>query len=160
MRRSCSDSLLTASQSDGVFGSDTLAYTVIENRVTRKLYIGSVIMRRRDPTSLLQTSQRQTRKTSPMTNSNDIGPDSPILHYLRNIEAKLDRLNERLDKFLSARKKKGGARTGDADNPARVEVFGTREAAEEYLKMHPSAADDDDLLIIITGVPRAGRDPQ
>jgi len=52
------------------------------------------------------------------TNSNDIGPDSPILHYLRNIEAKLDRLNERLDKFLSARKKKRGARTGDADNPA------------------------------------------
>jgi hypothetical protein len=78
--------------------------------------------------------------------------DSSVLRYLRNIEAKLDRLNERLDKFLSA-PKTTSKRT--AHIPKRLKVFGTKEAAEKYLKKQPADADD---VIIITGVPRAGRD--
>jgi hypothetical protein len=81
--------------------------------------------------------------------------DSSVLRYLRNIEAKLDRINERLDRFLSAPKAK---RKRAAPIPKRALVFGTKEAAEEYLKKHPADADDDDVAIIITGVPRAGRD--
>jgi hypothetical protein len=37
-----------------------------------------------------------------------------VVRYLRSIDAKLDRLNERLDNFLSAPKRKRAARTGDA----------------------------------------------
>ena len=77
--------------------------------------------------------------------------DSSILRSLRNIEAKLDRINERLDKFLSAPKTKSKR---IADIPKRWKVFGTKEAAEKYLKKHPADADDD-TAIIITGVPRA-----
>jgi hypothetical protein len=92
-----------------------------------------------------------------MKNSNDNGPDSPILHYLRKIEAKLDRLNERLDNFVSAPKRKRATRTGDADVLAegrRVVVVGVPKEAEEDGKNKP----DDDAVIIVTGVPRAGRD--
>jgi hypothetical protein len=81
--------------------------------------------------------------------------DSSVLRYLRNIEDKLDRINERLDKFLSAPKAKSKRA---ARIPERVRVFGTREAADEYLKKHRADADDDDVTIIITGVPRANRD--
>jgi hypothetical protein len=80
--------------------------------------------------------------------------DSSVLRYLRKIEAKLDRINERLDKFLSAPKTKSKRA---AHIPKRVEVFSTKEAAEKYLKKHPVDADDD-TVIVITGVPRAGRD--
>ena len=80
--------------------------------------------------------------------------DSSILRSLRNIEAKLDRINERLDKSLSAPKTKSKR---IADIPKRWKVFGTKEAAEKYLKKHPADADDD-TMIIITGVPRANRD--
>jgi hypothetical protein len=80
--------------------------------------------------------------------------DSSVLRYLRNIEAKLDRINERLDKFLSAPKTKSNRA---AHIPKRLKVFGTKEAAEKYLKKHPADADDD-MMIIITGVPRAARD--
>jgi hypothetical protein len=80
--------------------------------------------------------------------------DSSVLRYLRNIEAKLDRINERLDKFLSAPKTKSNRA---AHIPKRLKVFGTKEAAEKYLKKHPTDADDD-MMIIITGVPRAARD--
>jgi hypothetical protein len=59
--------------------------------------------------------------------------DSSVLRYLRNIEAKLDRINERLDRFLSAPKAK---RKRAAPIPKRALVFGTKEAAEEYLKKH------------------------
>jgi hypothetical protein len=76
-------------------------------------------------------------------------PDSSVLRYLRNIEAKLDRINERLDKFLSAPKTKSKQA---AHIPQRVKVFGTREAAKKYLKKHP-ADPGDDVMIIITGVP-------
>jgi hypothetical protein len=79
------------------------------------------------------------------------------LRSLRNIEAKLERINERLDKFLSAPKTKTKGKRA-AYIPKRVLVFGTREAAEEHLKKHPADAGDDDVTIIITGVPRAGRD--
>ena len=78
--------------------------------------------------------------------------DSSVLRYLRNIEAKLDRINKRLDKFLSAPKTKG-KRT--LHIPKRLQVFGTKEAAEKYLKKHPAQTDDDGTVIIITGVPRA-----
>ena len=82
-------------------------------------------------------------------------PDS-VLHYLRSIDAKLDRLNKQLDKFLSAPKRKRAARTGDAGDPEkRALVSSTSEAAEEYLKMHPGDADDDNVIVVITGVPRA-----
>jgi hypothetical protein len=80
--------------------------------------------------------------------------DSSVLRYLRKIDAKLDRINKRLDKFLSAPKTKSKRAV---DIPKRVEVFGTKEAAEKYLKKHPADAGDD-MMIIITGVPRAGRD--
>ena len=80
------------------------------------------------------------------------GPDS-VLRYLRSIDAKLDRLNERLDNFLSAPKRKRVARTGDAGDPPReVLVAGTLKTAEELWKKNP------DAWIIITGVPRPGRD--
>jgi hypothetical protein len=81
--------------------------------------------------------------------------DSSVLRYLRNIEAKLDRIDERLDKFLSAPKTKSKRA---AHIPKRVKVFGTEEEAEKYLKKRPADADDDDTTIIITGVPRANRD--
>jgi hypothetical protein len=81
--------------------------------------------------------------------------EDPVLRSLRNIEAKLDRINERLDKFLSAKtRSKRAARTGNAEPAKRVVVFGTKEAAEKYLKTHPGDADD----VIITGVPRPNRD--
>ena len=80
--------------------------------------------------------------------------DSSVLRYLRKIEAKLDRINERLDKFLSAPKTKSKRA---AHIPKRLKVFGTKEAAEKYLKKHPADADDD-MMIIVTGVPRAARD--
>jgi hypothetical protein len=82
--------------------------------------------------------------------------DNSVLRYLRNIEAKLDRINKRLDKFLSAPKTKSKRA---AHIPKRVKVFGTKEAAEKYLKKYPADADDD-MMIIITGVPRAGRDEE
>jgi hypothetical protein len=81
--------------------------------------------------------------------------DSSVLRYLRNIEAKLDRINKRLDKFLSAPKRRGKRAM---HVPKRTLVFGTKEAAEKYLKKHPAAAADDDVAIIITGVPRPNRD--
>jgi hypothetical protein len=81
--------------------------------------------------------------------------DSVVLRYLRKIEAKLDRINERLDKFLSAPKTKGRRA---AQIPKRLKIFGTKEAAEKYLKRHPAMKNDDDTTIIITGVPRADRD--
>jgi len=82
--------------------------------------------------------------------------DSSVLRYLRNIEAKLDRINRRLDKFLSAPKTKSKRA---AHIPKQLKVFDTKEAAERYLKKHPADADDD-MTIIITGVPRAGRDEE
>jgi hypothetical protein len=81
--------------------------------------------------------------------------DNSVLRSLRNIEAKLDRINERLDKFLSAPKTKSKRA---AHIPKQVKVFGTKEAAEKYLKQRPADADGDDTMIIITGVPRVGRD--
>jgi hypothetical protein len=78
--------------------------------------------------------------------------DSSVLRYLRKIEAKLDRINERLDKFLSAPKTKSKRA---AHIPERFKVFGTVQAAEKYRKKHPADADE---IIIVTGVPRAGRD--
>jgi hypothetical protein len=77
-------------------------------------------------------------------------PSDPVIRYLRNIEAKLDRINKRLEKFLSAAKTKNKRAE---DIPKRVKVFGLPQAAEKYRKEHP----DDDVDIIITGVPRAGR---
>jgi hypothetical protein len=55
--------------------------------------------------------------------------DSSVLRYLRKIEAKLDRINERLDKFLSAPKTKSKRA---AHIPERFKVFGTVQAAEKY----------------------------
>jgi hypothetical protein len=79
--------------------------------------------------------------------------EDPVRRSLRNIEAKLDRINERLDKFLSAKtKSKRATRTGNAEPAKRPVVFGTKEAAEKSLKTHPDAD------VIITGVPRRGRD--
>jgi hypothetical protein len=78
--------------------------------------------------------------------------DSSVLRYLRKIEAKLDRIDERLDKFLSAPKTKSKRA---AHIPERFKVFGTVQAAEKYRKKHPADADE---IIIVTGVPRAGRD--
>jgi hypothetical protein len=78
--------------------------------------------------------------------------DSSVLRYLRKIEAKLDRIDERLDKFLSAPKTKSKRA---AHIPERFKVFGTVQAAEKYRKKHPADADE---IIIITSVPRAGRD--
>jgi hypothetical protein len=78
---------------------------------------------------------------------------SSVLRHLRNIEAKLDRINEQLEKFLSAPKTRGKR---VMHIPKRALVFGTKEAAEKYLKKHP--ADAEDVEIIITGVPRANRD--
>jgi hypothetical protein len=78
--------------------------------------------------------------------------DEAVVRYLRSIDAKLDRLNERLDRFLSAPKRKRGARTGDAGDWANVLVAHTPEEAEELRKKNPDAD------IITTGVPRAGRD--
>jgi hypothetical protein len=76
-----------------------------------------------------------------------------VVRYLRSIDAKLDRLNERLDRFLSAPKSKRGARSGDAGDPPRpFLVAGTLEHAAELRKKNPDAD------IIITGVPRAERD--
>ena len=83
------------------------------------------------------------------------GPDSSVLRYLRSIDAKLDRLNKRLDNFLSA--PKGKRRRTAARIPKRTVAFGTEKAAEEYLKTHPIDADDD-VMIVITGVPRANDD--
>jgi hypothetical protein len=80
--------------------------------------------------------------------------DSSILRYLGNFEAKIDRINERLDKFLLAPRTKSKRA---AHIPKRLKVFGTKEAAEKYLKKHPADADDD-MMIIVTGVPRAARD--
>ena len=77
--------------------------------------------------------------------------DSLVLRYLRNIEAKLDRVNERLDKFLSIPKTKSKRA---AYIPEPVKYFGTEEAAEKYRKKNP----DDKTRIVITGVPRTGRD--
>jgi hypothetical protein len=89
-----------------------------------------------------------------MAKSDEHGSDS-VLHYLRSIDAKLDRLNKLLANFLSAPKKKQAARAGDAGDPAKpIVVVSTEEAAEEYRKMHP----DEDVVVIITGVPRAERD--
>ena len=60
--------------------------------------------------------------------------DSAILRYLRKIDAKLDRINKRLDKFLSAPKTK----TKRAEDiPKRWMVFSTPEAAEKYQKNAP-----------------------
>jgi hypothetical protein len=78
--------------------------------------------------------------------------DSSVLRYLRKIDAKLDRINERLDKFLSAPKTKSKRAAHIAE---RFKVFGTVQAAEKYRKKHPADADE---IIIVTGVPRAGRD--
>ena len=72
-----------------------------------------------------------------------------VLSYLRSIDAKLDRLNERLDKFLSAPKGKRAARFSDA---GKALVAHTPEHAAELAKKHPDAD-----IIIITGVPRAKR---
>ena len=78
--------------------------------------------------------------------------DSSILRYLGNFEAKIDRINERLDKFLLAPRTKSKRA---AHIPERFKVFGTVQAAEKYRKKHPADADE---IIIVTGVPRAGRD--
>jgi hypothetical protein len=75
------------------------------------------------------------------------GDESEVLHYLRSIDAKLGRLNEQLEKFLSAPKSKGAARS-KRKPPA---VFTTKEAAEQHQKAHP----DDDVVVVNTGVPRA-----
>lgn len=79
------------------------------------------------------------------------GPDSPVLRYLRKIDAKLDRINRRLDK-LSAPKKKRAARTDEAIDPPNVLVAGTPEHAKKLRKENP------DAFIIVTGVRRAGDD--
>jgi hypothetical protein len=80
--------------------------------------------------------------------------DEQVLRYLRSINVKLDRVNKRLDELLSAPKKKRASRTGDAVDPANrnILVCGTPKSAEALRKNNP------DALIIITGVPRAGRD--
>jgi hypothetical protein len=75
-------------------------------------------------------------------------PDSSILRSLRRIEAKLEHINERLDKFLSASKRKRAARTGDAGDPANFLIAGTPEHAKKLRERNP------DATIIITGVPR------
>jgi hypothetical protein len=75
------------------------------------------------------------------------GDESDVLRYLRSIDAKLGRLNEQLEKFLSAPKSKRAART-KRDPTKRVVAFTTKEAADEHLKTHP----DDD--VVVTGVPR------
>jgi hypothetical protein len=72
----------------------------------------------------------------------------PVLRYLRSIDAKLDRLNKRLDNFLSAPKRKRAARTGDTPQ-WRTLIAHTPEHAKELRKKNP------DAMIIITGVPRA-----
>jgi hypothetical protein len=75
------------------------------------------------------------------------GDESEVLRYLRSIDAKLGRLNEQLEKFLSAPKSKRAAST----KRKLPVLFTTTEAAEEHLKTHP----DDDVAVIHTGVPRA-----
>lgn len=86
-----------------------------------------------------------------MTKKRGRRSDDPVLRYLRKIEAKLDRINKGLDKFLSAPKAK--RKRAALGIPKRLKVFGTEKAAEKYQKKHP-----DDAEIIITGVPRAKRD--
>ena len=82
-------------------------------------------------------------------NDDEYGPDSAVLRYLRSIDAKLDRINKRLDRFLTAPPKRNrAARTGDAGEPANVLVAGTPEHAEELRKKNPDAD------IVLTGVPR------
>jgi len=79
-------------------------------------------------------------------------PDSVVLRYLRSIDAKLDRLNERLDKLLSAPKgKRAARRAGDVGEPAETLIASTPEHAEALPKKNP------DATIIISGVPRADR---
>jgi hypothetical protein len=78
------------------------------------------------------------------------GDESEVLRYLRSIDAKLGRLNEQLETFLSAPKSKRAART--KRDPAKAVLgFSTTEAAEEYLRTHPDA----DVDVVVTGVPRA-----
>jgi hypothetical protein len=60
--------------------------------------------------------------------------DSSVLRYLRNIEAKLDRINERLDKFLSAPKTKSKRA---AHIPKRVEVFQHERSGRKVPKEAP-----------------------
>jgi hypothetical protein len=75
------------------------------------------------------------------------GHESEILRYLRSIDANLGRLNEQLERFLSAPKSKGAART----TKRKPVVFSTGEEAEEHRKTHP----DDEVVVVNTGVPRA-----
>ena len=79
-----------------------------------------------------------------MANDDKQGPDSLVMHYLRSIDAKLDRLNKQLDDFLSAPKTK-------RKRAARRPIIWARtpEEAEELWKNNPDAE------IIVTGVPGA-----
>jgi hypothetical protein len=77
--------------------------------------------------------------------------DDRLLRYLHRIETKLDRLNERLDRFLSAPRRNRAAGAADAGDPTNYLVAQTEEEAEALRKNNPDAD------IVITGVPRAGR---
>jgi hypothetical protein len=79
-------------------------------------------------------------------------PDSPILHYLRSIDAKLDHINERLHKLLSAPKRKRAERTDEVIDPPNVLLAGTPAHAKKLRKKNP------DAFIIVTGVSRANDD--